>query len=876
MHEPSSPSDLRNQADRLVGLAEADPRGALAAAPAVADAAVAAGEWAAAAVACRALGLAAARLDRMPVAVDHLERAHRFAAAAGDPAVAVAVDITYAGVRSWAGDPHGGLAVLDPVLAQAGELDRVRALAQRGLILQRMGRFAEALVDLDEAERGLAAHGDDLWRARVLTNRGLARTYVGSRRDAEADLLAAQEIYEARRVPAFVAETRNNLGWVSAQQGDVVAALGYFDEAARLLSELGYPLAQLSRDRAEALLAAHLTAEALQSAQLAADELRAAGHAAGYHEALATLALAALAAGESDRAAAAGTELAQAAAAQRMDAQAAYGRYLALEACTQSGAGRRPSWRAAARVAAELDAAGMATPTLQAQLLAAELALRGGRLDVAAEWLARVDRRRRAAPLAVRVRARLAAARLRLARGNRASAARALAAGLDAVEEHQAALGATETRAAVAAHGRELGRLGVELAAAAGRPRRLFEWMERSRASALRFPPVAPTGDPEAAAARAQLRWVERQLGEAAGLRRLRELTAQRAALEHQLLARSRLAAGAGRVLPRVTAGDVLDRVGDGALVMFGHVGDRIHALVAARGRVRHHAVGAAAEVTGQLLRLRVAIRRHAGAARAPARPPVGNGGTAADRRALDALLWEGVRLPDGPLVVVPPAQLFAVPWSLLPSLRGRPLTIAPSAATWLRCSGQVPQRGVLLANGPRLAHGAAETRMVRAVHRRATRLVARDARVGAVLDAIGRHDIVHIVAHGALRGDNPQFSSLDLADGRLKVFDLEALRVTPALMVLSSCDTGLTAEVAGSEMLGFVASLLALGTGTVVAGIGLVPDTTSTGALMRRFHAGVAEGRRPAAALAAAIEPLDLDDPAAASLAGFTAFGGS
>src|SRR5439155_929189 len=41
--------------------------------------------------------------------------------------------------------------------------------------------------------------------------------------------------------------------------------------------------------------------------------------------------------------------------------------------------------------------------------------------------------------------------------------------------------------------------------------------------------------------------------------------------------------------------------------------------------------------------------------------------------------------LGDGPLVVVPPGRLHAVPWALLPALRDRVVSVAPSAAIWLR-----------------------------------------------------------------------------------------------------------------------------------------------------------------------------------------------
>ena len=47
--------------------------------------------------------------------------------------------------------------------------------------------------------------------------------------------------------------------------------------------------------------------------------------------------------------------------------------------------------------------------------------------------------------------------------------------------------------------------------------------------------------------------------------------------------------------------------------------------------------------------------------------------------------------LADGPAVVVPPSRLHSIPWALLPALRDRVFSVAPSAGAWLRAHTAPP-----------------------------------------------------------------------------------------------------------------------------------------------------------------------------------------
>jgi len=80
-------------------------------------------------------------------------------------------------------------------------------------------------------------------------------------------------------------------------------------------------------------------------------------------------------------------------------------------------------------------------------------------------------------------------------------------------------------------------------------------------------------------------------------------------------------------------------------------------------------------------------------------------------------------RLGDGPVAIVPPGRLNAVPWALLPSLRDRAVTVAPSARTWIRAATARPfgTHRTVLVSGPGLGAARAEVRTLAAEYGEAT-----------------------------------------------------------------------------------------------------------------------------------------------------------
>ena len=213
---------------------------------------------------------------------------------------------------------------------------------------------------------------------------------------------------------------------------------------------------------------------------------------------------------------------------------------------------------------------------------------------------------------------------------------------------------------------------------------------------------------------------------------------------------------------------------------------------------------------------------------------------------------------PDARLVVVPSRSLHGVPWRALPSLAGRPLTVAPSAALGLRAAA--PREGSstrAFVAGPGLPGAADEVEQLAADHG-GRALVGAAATVDACLELAAAVAVLHVAAHGSLRADNPAFSSLELADGPLTVYDLDQLQAVPDLVVLPTCDVARAGRI-GDELVGVAHTLLGQGVRAVIAPVLPVPDR-ATVRLMCALHRHLADGDDPTAALAAAGAGLDLD----------------
>ena len=519
--------------------------------------------------------------------------------------------------------------------------------------------------------------------------------------------------------------------------------------------------------------------------------------------------------------------------------------------------------RAASRAAARLETLRSAE-VIQARLLAGRVALDLGRRDEADRHLGAAARTRRRGLAMSRATGWLAEA----LRAEAAARPRRLLAacrrGLDVLDEHRFTLGASELRAQATAHGAELAALAQRHAAQAHRPRLLLAWAERWRATALAVPEVRPSADAELDTGLAALRAVTRRLEEK---RRQGEPTAalerEQLRLESIVRARSLQAPGiAGPGSAVVDIEELLGQLGATQLIEIADVDGTLHVLVCAAGRVRQFPA-------------RPHRGRPPGGRVRPVRPepPGPQPARSEPRGALASLAAAGPELQasilgpaagylrDGPVVIVPPGRLHAIPWGLLPGLRGRVFSVAPSAAAWMRARAAAPpeRRHVTLARGPGLATGGAEVPLVARLHDDVTVLSGRQATAGRVLSALDGAWLAHIAAHGSFRADSPLFSSLRMHDGPLTVYDFEQLRRAPYRLVLSSCDSGVLAPVGADELLGLVSSLLPLGTAGIIAGVVQLNDYAVV-PLMVSLHEQLRTGRSLAESLCSARQAASAD----------------
>ena len=141
------------------------------------------------------------------------------------------------------------------------------------------------------------------------------------------------------------------------------------------------------------------------------------------------------------------------------------------------------------------------------------------------------------------------------------------------------------------------------------------------------------------------------------------------------------------------------------------------------------------------------------------------------------------------------------------------------------------------------------------------------------VLRALDGAWLAHIVAHGSFRSDSPMFSSLQLDDGPLTVYDFERLGHAPYRLILSSCESGLAHPVGADELLGLTSSLVPLGAAGILASVVPVNDQAAV-PVMTALHDNLHAGQSLAEALASARAGCDDDPTAVATACSFVVLG--
>lgn len=809
---------------------------------------------------------------------------------------------------------RGAAVALEAIERALTEAQGSRTLAamchsQRAVVHGRSGRPAEALRELDQAVSALAEM-PPRDQFVILLSRGMVRMDLADAVGAQADFAAAVELSVEHGMTGQEFMARHNLGCAVALAGDLPRALQLMLEADRVPTDISRVVAKL--DRARLLLeagmlgeGAALLAEAARGGQESEQRLVSGEIDLELARVLVLL-------GDVDGAQEAARR-ARRTFPKDVGALRRRADLVLLIAQCQRGVKLGRVAAQAERLAEEFDADGDRVAWGMARLVEAEALAREGRWAEAEDRLAGVATMRRSVSLSAQLRHRRVAAMVALGQGDDARAGRELRAAARVLGRALATSGSIDLRAATSLHAEELSRLDRSLAERRG-PGAVLVALERWRSISSAVPLVRPPADGELRSRVVTLRRLRSEIQEHPELTsRLRE---QVRVLEREVATRSWAAGGqdlAGAVdTPVRTVSRAREQLRelDSDLVVYGHDGQRLGAVVLSRGRARVHDLAPLEQVMEAQRRLHADLAACATVGQSRLREVV-LASLARSAQECRRLLLEPLRLRDR-VLVVPAERMLALPWGLLRGSHasGLPTTIAPSLAVWLRGARAVGAPRVSTLAGPGLPLAPAEARRVSQVWREAPVWpgglgggcglggdgdlgggaalvggrgevsdgtqgeaaystqggaaystqdeVANGAQLHAALEG---SDVLHVAAHGTHQSDSPLLSSVWMSDGPVFLCDLEQTQRTASLVVVSACDAGRSQGRGRGQHLGLASGLLALGVGTVVAAVGPVPDHTAA-ELMPRFHAHLRAGRECSEALALAT--ADCADPLA------------
>jgi tetratricopeptide (TPR) repeat protein len=757
---------------------------------------------------------------------------------------------------TYSGEASAGLALLDQVDRFVDRRDRGLLLHQRAVILHQIGRPLDALQYFDLAEPILAEYGPDWTYAGLFLNQANALRDLGE---------LTRGLESARRARTLFARLGRRLNQVKAQHvealllldlGEIAKALVEFEEVRVQYREHAPELEAFLHDsNADALLNVGMYRQAIEHWTEAIATQRSAGDFRGVAMSEFWRAVAAYEDNQFEVAAEWAERAMNALYKQGNEAMAFLARLLILQGQFDSGSEGPDFADRVSRLCDALEQRGWTLRLNQARILAVRARIRAGDHEAAETLLSDEQSGQGIETMAEDLARHLAKAELAIAQG--LDPMPELQAGLDQLDEYRMAFGSVEFQAGVSALGVQLSSMGLTYTTNNGTPADMLRWAERSRAQALRIPPVKSSADSDREAlgrlrqARQRL-WHLQVQGEDASdeLERVR-------VFEEEIRAYDRAKPGPGLQADRIDPEDIheLAESRETAVVGLYEVGGDVRAILAGVDGLRHvrlMPLEAAAELERRLGADLDALGK-------PFRlPPRLQMSVESSLRRNASALAEGIWDPiadyvgDRQVVIVPHSRLAWVPWPLLPQLRGRPVTVSPSAEAWWRAVHRSAATGpALVAAGPALSRAGGEIETIASLYPGAQLIRADESDPEKVLKALDGASVAHIAAHGHHEPDNVLFSRLDFGLGPLNAYELLSLDQPPGHVVLSSCDLGRSTVAVGNETLGFTAALLHAGTSTVVSSLGRVPDDMAA-EMMIEYHQHCAKGATPAEALAA------------------------
>ncbi|MFE5407436.1 CHAT domain-containing protein [Microbacterium sp. NPDC056569] len=804
-----------------------------------------------------------------------LTSAARAAAAAGDANLQARITGTTAYLLAQQADGVEAERLCREALALPGLSTETVAIleGQLGSIELERGHLDSAAAWLSRSVEGLT--DEPVRAANMRMNRSVVNMRRGRLDDASVDLIAAEAAYREAGLPLDADQAVHNRAYVLMLAGDLVAALRLMQRVREPLDEESDVWAAINElDRAEVLRDAGLVGEAERSLASVAQTFARHGVRQDRAEAEYHLARSLLNHNPERAAQVAAT------AARRFRSIGSDGWAMRAEAI------KLRAQLAVGRV--DRSGAPVATPrALPRPAVVAEVAdaleAHGHRSDAAllrmSELLARL--RRGADPRAVVVPRtprwaslelgllahEVRAERARVA-GDESGARRYAAGGLELLITSRGAVGSLDLSGSNSMQGLGVITAGLASAMRSGRPALVFEWSERARHLNQQMVPLRPPPDPELAADLAELRVLRVDHGGTDWLSDPRAALLRDRARERQW-SRTR-----GRSLnDRVQLEELREELGvDDVALSYVFDGNRLGVVAVDATSARFLSLDWR-RVVAALRGLRADLDMAASVRTGPMAEVV-RGSLDERLAALSRLLLDQALGPAGGrsrVLITAPGVLGGLPWTMLPGLAGRAITVAPSASSWVRArrAAARPLTSAGFAAGPRVARGDEEIRAAAEAWRTSARLHDGDATADAVTALASTVDVLHIAAHGRHSADNPLFSGLELVDGTLFGYDIDLMTRPPQVVVLSACEVGRSAVRWGDESIGMTRVWLHAGTACVIAAPVIVADDAAC-ELLAAMHEGLAAGVTPSEALAAASARTGIVAPFQVHGAGF------
>jgi CHAT domain-containing protein len=868
-------------------------------------------------------GLASVAGGHMALAVAAFDRAAALLRQAGQPDAAAQTQVPKIMALSLLGQPEQATACAEAAQAELLALGNVAAASRvslnLGISLLRNGAFLEASRHCRQAAVLFARQGDML-------NSVLADINLANALSSLGDFDEAQRIYARVRMRAGNRALAYPLAvvdeWVALldlARGHYGDALSGMESARRRYEDLGLPhaLAIAEKQLADAYLDLRLLPEALALFDTAVAKLEQLHMPEEQAWALAqrgrTLALLGrvLAARESFAAAAA------------LFAESKHGVglssvRLALAELALAQGQAQAALADAQAAAAGFEAASHADGQARADVIRAQALWQDGQARAAlAVFTSTLHSARQRRQVQVQVRCLTGLAVAAQASARWASAEATLESAIELLEDQRQALPGDELRSAFLTEHLRPYQERLRLALTGADATQVLQQLERFRARALadrldsgtaaqdaqdaQDAQAQAEGDPEL---RARLNWLYRRVqrlqdeGEHSPVLQEELLRSERELLER---ARRRRLAAPGASASSALAFQVADLQAaltpSDALVEYGVLDDELFAIVVTPRHLslhRHLASWAQVTQTLQSTRFQIETLRH-GVAPVQAHLAAITQRTQARLRQLHALVWapmQAALVGCTRVLVVPHTQLAALPFCALhglappgaaagvnaPTLGQQfQLALVPSARAALRGIARQPVpacSALVLGESSRLPHAAREAHQVAGLFAHSQALVGDAATLAALQARAGAADVIHLACHAQFRHDNPRFSALHLHDGALTVELAETLHLRHGTVVLSACESGLSEQGGGDEMVGLVRAFLMAGAARVVATLWPVDDAASAD-FMAHFYGALMAGQAPSMALQQAQARLRLRRPEAYFWAAFTLYGG-